>query len=130
MTKRHELLNLEADLALRCGRTVALHHTDIATFRIVLDPVDDRGRIDLLATRSGDRWTISDRGVNVDLHGHEIGLVLTMLRDIDAPLGRDGDALIARVDDDAFVDAVAAFVEHMEFIPVLVGLWSEASTAA
>lgn len=130
MNQRDDLLKLEADLARRCGRIVALHPTDTATVRIVLDPIHDKGRIDLLATRTGDMWTISDRGVHVDVYGHEINHVLTMLRDIDVPLGRDGDAIVVSVDDAAFVDTVAAFVEHMEFIPVLIGLWSEASAAA
>lgn len=116
--------HLEIALAERCARTVKVTQFDRAVLRIVLQPVGDRGRIDLIASFDGRGWTTSDRGMHARLLGDDLEFILAKLGEIATPVERDGDNIIAAADDVSFVESIAQFVNMLEFIPVLAGLWS------
>lgn len=115
---------LEAALSERCGRVVNVSQVDRTSVRIVLEPVEDRGRVDLVAAFDGDGWSVNDRGLNAILLREEFDFILTKLEEIGSPVTRDGDTIVAVVTDASFVESVAQFVCNLEFIPVLAGLWS------
>ena len=130
MMKSRELLYLESELTSLCGRTVALTQSHPETLRLVLEPVDDRGRMELFAYVANNKWTVSDRGVHAEQYGEHLSFVIDKLNEFGTPVLRDGDALIADTRDLSFVESVAQFVSNMEFIPVLAGLWADQPAAA
>ncbi|MEP1124590.1 MAG: hypothetical protein ABJH68_11945 [Ilumatobacter sp.] len=119
-TTRH----LESALRAHSGRSVRVGVLDDSTLRVVLDPTGDRGRVDVLATGADSRWTVSDRGATGALHGLDLDFVISKLAAFDTQLTRRGDELVADTDDRSLAEAVAAFVDTLEFVPVLVGLYA------
>ncbi len=119
-TKRH----LESDLSAHSGRTVRVCARNVGTLRIVLDPTGDRGRVELLVTGGESRWTVSDRGTTVAIHGLDLDFVIAKLAAFDTMLTRRGDELVADTGGRSLAEAVAAFVDTLEFVPVLAGLYA------
>lgn len=128
--KSRELVYIQAALADRCGRTASVSQATRTSLRIVLEPVGDRGRLDLLATLDGDRWKVNDRGMTARAFPDDFAFIVAKLAEIDTPVWIDGQTIGADADDVSLVESVAQFVSNIEFIPVLAGLWSAALTAA
>jgi hypothetical protein len=116
--------HLEIALAERCGRAVSVSQVERSTLRLVLEPIGDRGRVDLIASLDAHGWTVNDRGVNARLLDHEFEFILRKLEEIGTPVARKGDTIVAVANDVSFVESIAQFVSNLEFIPVLAGLWS------
>ncbi|MGB3736177.1 MAG: hypothetical protein WA964_14560 [Ilumatobacter sp.] len=93
--------------------------------RVVLEPTGDRGRVELVATGSDVRWTVSDRGAVGALYGLELDFVMAKLIGFGTALTRRGDELVTDTDDRSLAEAVAEFVDSIEFVPVLVGLFAD-----
>ncbi len=119
-TKRH----LESTLTAHSGRSVRVCIRNDRTVRIVLDPTGDRGRVELLATGDENHWTVSDRGAIRAIHGLDLDFVISKLAAFDTVLERRGDELVAHTDGQSLAEAVAAFVDTVEFVPVLAGLYA------
>ena len=130
MMKSRELLYLESELTSLCGRKVSLTQSQPETLRLVLEPVGDRGRLELFAFVANNKWTVSDRGVNAETYGAQLAFIVDKLNEFGTPVLHDGDALVADTRDLSFVESVAQFVSNMEFIPVLAGLWAEEPATA
>ena len=112
-----------------CGRDVSVTQPDRQMLRIVLEPVDDRGRLDVVASLTDRGWVVSDRGSTVRSLGDGAAFVASKLAEIGMAVRFDGDVVVAETDGVSFVDAVSQFVRDLEFIPVLAGLWSSATTS-
>lgn len=111
-------------LGARCGRTVRVKKLEPDAFRIVLEPTGDRGRVELVAVGSAQRWTVSDRGAVGALYGIDLDLVIEKLTGFGTLLTRRGDELVAETYDRSLAESVAEFVDSIEFVPVLAGLYS------
>ncbi len=115
----------------RCGRNVHLGVLGRSALRLVLEPTGDRGRLDLVARyERNQRWTISDRGVHARRHRKDFDFVMAKLEEIGTPVWKQGEAIVTDATDASLVESIAQFVSNIEFIPVLVGLWSNDLTAA
>ncbi|WP_420452108.1 hypothetical protein [Ilumatobacter sp.] len=121
------LAHVRDALAEVCGRDVVVTRPDPQFLRIVLEPVDDRGRVDVVASLTDRGWVVSDRGSTVRGLGEDADFVRAKLVDAGMSIRFDGDVVIAETDRVSFVDAVSQFVRDLEFIPVLAGLWSSAA---
>lgn len=122
---RHAELNLENALTAHCRRTVRVRQHSDDEIRVVLEPTGDRGRVELVATGSDVRWTVSDRGAVGALYGLELDFVMAKLIGFGTALTRRGDELVTDTDDRSLAEAVAEFVDSIEFVPVLVGLFAD-----
>ena len=115
---------LGSTLGAQCGRTVRVETLSDDTFRVVLEPTGDRGRVELRVTGAAQRWTVSDRGAIKALYGIDLDLVIDKLTGFGTSLTRRGDELVAETFHRSFAESVAEFVDSIEFVPVLVGLFS------
>ena len=120
----HEHRYLEEALSERCGRVANVNRVDRTSIRIVLEPVDDRGRVDVIASFDDDGWSVNDGGLNAVLLDSEFDFIVMKLEEIGSPIRRDGNTISAVVSEVSFIESVAQFVSNLEFIPVLAGLWS------
>lgn len=125
----HTTHDLESTLTEQCGRPVRVAGCANTSLRIVFDPIDDRGRVDLLATGCGLRWTLTDRGAVGALYDLDLDFVTEKLAEFDTALTRCGEELVADTEDRSLVEAVVAFVDSLEFVPVLAGLFANERTA-
>lgn len=114
--------HLESALTAQCGRTVRVSRCRNDAICVVLEPTGDRGRVELVATGSDHRWTVSDRGAVGGMYGLDLDCVIAKLSAFGTSLSRRGDELVADTDGRSLAEAVAEFVDSIEFVPVLVGL--------
>jgi hypothetical protein len=122
--------HLEVALTERCGRAVNVSEGEQGVLHIVLEPVGDRGRTDIAASFANGAWSLNDRGVNARHLSAEFDFILAKLDEIGSPLMREGDTIVDVANDVSFVESVAHFVDSLEFIPVLAGLWSNSRLSA
>lgn len=120
----HEERLLGSTLGAHCGRTVRVRKLSRDEFRVVLEPTGDRGRLELRATGAAQRWTVTDRGAIGALYGIDLDLVIEKLNGFGSPITRRGDELVAETSGHSFADSMAEFVDSIEFVPVLAGLFS------
>lgn len=130
MLKHREAVQLEATLTGQCGRQASIWQRQDGAVRIVLEPSGDRGRLELIAVGSGRDWTLTDRGLIGLLFGLDLDFVVEMLTDFDTVVTRRGSELVAHTDDRSLTEAVSAFVDNIEIVPVLAGLFANQSLAA
>lgn len=122
--ERCEEQHLGSALSAQCGRMVRVSRCPNGAICVVLEPTGDRGRLELMATGSGPRWTVSDRGAVGGLYGLDLDFVIAKLSAFGTSLSRRGGELVADTDDRSLAEAVAEFVDTIEFVPVLAGLFA------
>jgi len=120
---------LESKIGARCGRPVKVMQRENNQISVVFEPCSDRGRVELTVVGAGIGWTVSDRGATGALYGLDIDVVIAKLEVFDAGLVRRGDEIISQSGGRSFVESVAEFVDSIEFVPVLVGLFANESVA-
>lgn len=130
MLEHREEVQLEATLTAQCGRRAAILPLQDGALRIVLEPSGDRGRLELIAAGSCRDWTLTDRGLIGLLFGLDLDVVVEMLADFDTAVTRRGDELVAHTEDRSLTEAVSAFVDNIEIVPVLAGLIANQQLAA
>ncbi|MFK7919657.1 MAG: hypothetical protein AB8G14_16400 [Ilumatobacter sp.] len=130
MMKRREQQHLESNIEAQCGRRVSITQRRGDVLRIVLEPTGDRGRVELIAEGSRHDWTITDREMVHSVYGLDLDTVVERLADCDTAITRRGDELVAHTTDRSLIDAVASFVDNIEIIPVLTGLFANDRMAA
>lgn len=113
----------ERMLTKQCGRAVKLRERPGGATCVILEPTGDRGRVELIATGSGNSWTVSDRGAMKSLYGLDLDFVIPKLALFDTAATRSGDEIVTHTDDRSLAEAIAEFVEIIEFVPVLAGLF-------
>ncbi len=122
--ERCEEQHLGSAITAQCGRMVRVSRCPNGAICVVLEPTGDRGRVELMATGSGHRWTVSDRGAIGELYGLDLDFVIAKLSAFGTSLSRRGGELVAETDDRSLAEAVAEFVDSIEFVPVLAGLFA------
>lgn len=115
---------LESTLSARYGRPVKVNQRPNQTICIVFEPSGDRGRLELVVAGAGTGWTVSDRGAASAVYGLDIGFVITKLGAFDNALVRRGDEIITHSNGRTLAETVAEFVDSIEFVPVLAGLFA------
>lgn len=130
MLEHREVVQLEAMLTAQCGRKASVSPHEDGALRVVLEPSGDRGRLELIAVGSRRDWTLTDRGLIGLLFDLDLDSVVDMLADFDTAMTRRGNELVAHTDDRSFVEAVSAFVDNVEIVPVLAGLIANHQVAA
>ena len=117
-------LQLGNALTAHCRRTVRVRQHSDGEICVVLEPTGDRGRVELVVTGSGQQWTITDRGAIGVLYGLDLDFVMSKLVGFGIALTRRGDELVSDTDDRSLAEAIAEFVDSIEFVPVLAGLFA------
>lgn len=130
MLEHREEVQLEATLTAQCGRRAGVWPRPDSSIRIVLEPSGDRGRLELIAVGSGRDWTLTDRGLIGLVFGLDLDFVVEKLADFNTSVIRRGNELIAHTDDRSLTEAVSAFVDNVEIVPVLAGLFANDQLAA
>ncbi len=116
--------HLGSELTAHCGRQVRVTRIANDAVCVVLEPTGDRGRVELIASGAGHRWTITDRGVVSALYGLDLDFVISKISGFDTALRRRGNEMVATTDDQSLAEFVAEFVDSIEFVPVLAGLFA------
>jgi|GEM_PF-4351070 len=128
--KSREMLYLESELTQLCDRQVGVSQPSGSTIRFVLEPVGDRGRLELTARLEGTAWVVSDRGFTAAVHGAELSFIDEKFAEFGCRIRRRDDELIADLRDESFADSIAQFVASLDFVPVLAGFWASDLAAA
>ena len=115
---------LESTLTEWCARPVKVTQRTNGQICFVFEPSGDRGRVELSVAGAGTEWIVSDRGAVGALYGLDLGFVIDKLAAFDAALIRSGDEIITHSGGRSLAEAVAEFVESIEFVPVLAGLFA------
>ena len=120
---------LESTLTARCCRPVKVTQRPNNQICVVFEPSGDRGRVELVVIGAGTGWTVSDRGAFGALYGLDVDFVIAKLTALDADLVRRGDEIITHSNSRSLPEAVAEFVDSIEFGPVLCGLFANQAVA-
>ena len=120
---------LESTLTARCGRPVKVTQRPNNRVCVVFEPSGDRGRVELTVIGAGTGWTVSDRGSIGAVYGLDLDFLIAKLAPFDADLVRSGDEIISHSHGRSFAEAVAEFVDSIEFAPVLTGLFANQAVA-
>ncbi len=115
---------LESTLTARYGRPVKVAQRLNDQICIVFEPTQDRGRVELVVASAGVGWTVSDRGATSKLYGLDIDFMITKLAAFDGSLVRRGNEIITISDGRSLAETIAEFVDSIEFVPVLAGLFA------
>jgi hypothetical protein len=120
---------LELILAARCSRPVKVTQRPNDQICVVFEPSGDRGRVELVVVGAGIGWVVSDRGAIGALYGLDLDFVIAKLTAFDAGLVRRGEEIITHGNGRSFAEAVTEFVDSIEFVPILAGLFANAVAA-
>ena len=120
---------LESTLTARCCRPVKVTQRPDNQICVVFEPSGDRGRVELVVSGSGTGWTVSDRGAFGAQYGLDVDFLIAKLTAFDAVLLRRGDEIITHSSSRSLAEAVAEFVDSIEFGPVLCGLFANQAVA-
>ena len=116
--------HLGSELTAHCGREVRVTRLADDAVCVVLEPTGDRGRVELVATGADHRWTVTDRGAIAALYDLDLDFVITKLAGFDTALTRRGNEMVATTESQSLAEFVAEFVDSIEFVPVLAGLFA------
>lgn len=120
---------LESTLTARCNRSVKVTQRVNGQICIVVEPSGDRGRVELTVVGAGTGWIVSDRGAVGSLYDLDLDFAIAKLTAFDAALVRCGDEIISHSDCRSLSETVAEFVDSIEFVPVLAGLFANEPAA-